>query len=54
MVMMTYYNILSGCPLVSNRNLTYQEALIGSNFVKNQPENNNFIVSIYCVFDIYT
>lgn len=54
MVMMTYYNILSGCPLVSNRNLSYQEALIGSNFVKNQPENNNFIVSICCVFDIYT
>ena len=34
MVMIIYYNILSGCPLVSNGDLSYQEALIGSNFVK--------------------
>lgn len=54
MVMITYYNILSTCPLVSKGDLSYQVVLIGSKFVKNQAENNNFIVGIYCVFDIYT
>ena len=54
MVMMTYYNILASCPLVGKGNFGYQGALVSSNFVKNQPENYDFIVSIYCVFDIYT